>query len=183
MFHKIKLVKKEFEHIKNPAVTIEQVVYGVALVLAVFVTGNLVEKLGWFSMTVTAIITIATLVPVAFFLIPNFREEALPPAIVDQENGCISVGNASVCADDVKEIWVVKYTNGKQSWKAYRIKGKSNVSIDTRAFPEADRLETPLQKLFPNTKIKAVDAASPFRIISWAAFLYISIVAVLAAVI
>ena len=182
MFHKIKLVKKEFEHIKNLSVTIEMVVYGLALVLAVFATASLLEKLGLFSMTLTAIITIVTLIPVAFFILPNFKEEALPPAIVDPESNSISVGNASVTSDDVKEAWVVRYTNGKQSWNAYRIRGKSNISIDTRAFPEADRLETSLQKIFPNTKLKVVDAKSPFTLISWVAFLYIAIVAVVGAV-
>ncbi len=182
MFHKIKLVKKEFEHIKNLSVTIEMVVYGLALVLAVFATASLLEKLGLFSMVVTAIITAGVLIPVAFYLMPNFKDETLPPAITDPDTGSVSVGNSVVTTEDIKEAWVVMYTNGKQSWKVYRIKGKANVSIDTRAFPEADRLETTLQKMFPKTKLRIVQARSPFTLISWVAFLYIAIVAVVGAV-
>jgi hypothetical protein len=174
MFHKIKLVKKVFPFEKSPQVTAELVVYGAAIVLSVFATLAFLERLGLVPMLATAVVTIIALFLVSFYVMPHLKGESLPDAEIDLQEGAISNGRLSVSREDVRELWKINYSLGKIGWRVFRIKGKVMISLDTRSYPDADKLDQLAPKLFPGIRMQSAKASSPFNLVIYAAVLYIS---------
>jgi hypothetical protein len=167
-------VKKVFPFEPNKTILIELASYGVAATLATFVTTNFLENLGLFNMFVSVFISLGILGWVAITLMPSFKPEMHVEVVADSLEGYIQKGKTIVTKQDVKKIFVINYKEGKQVWQIFRINGKRSIGIDTRSYPEADKLNTMLTKIYPNIKIEKLNARSPFTIIILTAFIYIA---------
>lgn len=175
LFHKIKHVKKVFPFEPNKTVLIELASYGIALVLAVFTTTRFLENLGLINMFITTIISLGVLVGVAFYLMPVFKPELHESVTADSLDGFLQKGRTRINSKDAKKAYIINYKEGKQTWQIFRINGKRSIGVDTRSYPEADKLNAMLAKIFPNTKIEKVKAKSPFMLIIVASLVYIAI--------
>lgn len=176
IFHKIKHVKKVFPFEPNKTVLIEYACYGIVLVLATFTTANFLETLGLFNMFVTTIISLGVLVWVAVYLTPVFKPEYHEEVTADSAEGYIQKGKAQIGRDDVKSVYIINYRESRQIWQIFRVNGKRSIGVDTRSYPEADKLNTLLSKIYPNTKIEKLNAKSPFMTIIVLSMIYIAII-------
>lgn len=175
IFHKIKHVKKVFPFEPNKTVLIELAFYGIALTLAVFTTASFFENLGLLNAYVSIIVSLGVLVGVAFYLMPAFKPELYQAVTADSVDGYLEKGKTKICRNDAKSAYIINYKEGKQTWQIFRVNGKHSIGIDTRSYPEADKLNTMIAKIFPNIKIERVSAKSPFMTIIISSLTYIAI--------
>jgi hypothetical protein len=176
-------VKKEFSYQHDRSVATELLVYAALIVGIVFGSCLFAEKLGISSMITTAMITIVALGIVTFYLLPIFKREDHPPVVADPLAGSVTKNEVTVSRDDVKEVYSISYTLGKQKWQVFRINGKKSIGIDTRNYPEADRFENMLSKIYPSVKIKKIQARSPFLLFSYVGAGYLVILWIIGMVI
>ncbi|MBP7733627.1 MAG: hypothetical protein KA140_07725 [Caldisericia bacterium] len=168
-------MKKVFPFEPNKTVLIELAFYGIALTLAVFTTASFFENLGLLNAYITIIVSLGVLVGVAFYLMPAFKPEFYQEVTADSIEGYIQKGKVKIDRNDTKSIYIINYKEGKQTWQIFRVNGKRSIGVDTRSYPEADKLNAMLAKIFPNIKIKRVNAKSPFMTIIFSSLIYIAI--------
>jgi hypothetical protein len=183
IFHKIKLVKKEYPFEPSRTVTTELVTYGVLIVAIVFGTARFCQEAGLSNMLATAIITVASMILVSIYLYPHLKSENPPAVIADAAEGVLSKGRAAITRNDAKKIFVLSYSLGRDRWLVTRIVGARSIGVDTRNYPEADRLDNFLAKVFPKIRVVRISAKSPFYTIVYSCLGYLLILFVIGMVI
>lgn len=165
-------MKKVFPFEPNKTVLFELVCYGLALVLATFLTTSFLEGIGLFGMYVTTFVSLSVLITTAVSLFPLFKPEYHEDITADSIEGYLQKGRKRLTREDVRKMYVISYKEGRQTWQIFRVSGKRSIGIDTRSYPEADKLNTMLGKIFPGVPIQKVNARSPFMTIIVSALLY-----------
>lgn len=176
-------MKKVFPFEPNKTVLFELVSYGIALMLATFLTSNFLEGIGLFGMYVTTFVSLSVLIAIAVSLFPLFKPEHYEDVTADSAEGYLQKGRKKLSREDVKKIFIINYKEGRQTWQIFRISGRRSIGVDTRSYPEADKLNSMLAKIFPGAKIQKVNARSPFSTIIVLAVLYMIALLVIGALI
>gem|GEM_PF-1751910 len=157
-------MKKEFLYEHSNSYVMENIIYAIVTLVFVSSLSYLVVKLLGFSDWISLIITLSALIFAGLY-VKKIVLGDVRSAIVDTSNGTLSIFGKTLDANQVKRITRLSFTQKWKEFYIFKVSGPFVLSVDTRIFPEAKRLDTLLGKVFPDISLNKIEAKSPFMLV------------------